>query len=376
VSLFRFWNAVSSSPDARNAKHIFIGLDGTQNAAYRDTFATNVYRIGVALKELDCTGKRQLFFYYPGVGTQAANKYLSNLFSATGEGIELFILEAYINLVLNYTEGDKLYIFGFSRGAVAARALTGLISSSGLVKASSSWLIDDAWNNFINDDYDDNYQEKRKGNVWPNTKIDFLGIWDAVPGPYKRQQLTKRYRFKNFRMDQHVKNGVHIVSIDETRRDFLPLLWDIPHDDSAKPIQIWMPGVHSDIGGGYKKNTLANVSLLTMVDLFKSKVQDVEFDEQYLSDHVVSPIAQNGFVINNEWEHYRLPFARKVSRDLSEDSLFHPLILKMLNSSISMRGIEGAPYDPFQPRGLFRHGIDKLKTITFSDQSFWKKAFP
>ena len=74
-----------------------------------------------------------------------SSKFRGGLF---GDGFDELILQAYINLVSNYVHGDKIYIFGFSRGAVIARALTGFISYSGLLKANSTAHIEHAWNYF------------------------------------------------------------------------------------------------------------------------------------------------------------------------------------------------------------------------------------
>ena len=57
-------------------KHIIIGLDGTENAAFHDTFKTNVYNLSLALKPEDKSKNQQLFMYYPGVGTQFVKKYI------------------------------------------------------------------------------------------------------------------------------------------------------------------------------------------------------------------------------------------------------------------------------------------------------------
>src|ERR1700722_12047947 len=121
-------------------KRIFIGIDGTANSAFFDKFYSNVYRINLALQFRAKDGSPQLFFYFSGVGT-ASYKWLGLLGKAFGEGIDALILQAYVNLVSNYEPDDKIYVFGFSRGAVAARALTGLISRSGLVRYECSPLI-------------------------------------------------------------------------------------------------------------------------------------------------------------------------------------------------------------------------------------------
>lgn len=121
-------------------KHLILGIDGTWRAAFQDTFHSNVYRLNLALNFCDADKNPQVFMYSSGVGTSGPSSRLPG--GALGEGLDAIVLQAYINLVANYERGDKIYIFGFSRGALAARALTGLITYSGLLKADSSWLIE------------------------------------------------------------------------------------------------------------------------------------------------------------------------------------------------------------------------------------------
>ncbi len=123
-------------------KHIFIGIDGTWRAAFYDRFQSNVYRLNLSLAYRDHSGNPQLFIYGAGVGTGNLATRLTG--GAFGEGLDEVILGSYINLVSNYESGDKIYLFGFSRGAIAARALSGLISVSGLVRAETSPMIESA----------------------------------------------------------------------------------------------------------------------------------------------------------------------------------------------------------------------------------------
>ena len=130
-------------------KHIFIGIDGTANAAFYDTMYGNVYRMNLSLNSKSKNGgDPQIFIYFSGVGA-TSQKWLGLLGKAFGQGIDEIILQAYVNLVANYEAGDKIYVFGFSRGAVAARALTGMISHSGLVRYDSSPYIQRAWHHFV-----------------------------------------------------------------------------------------------------------------------------------------------------------------------------------------------------------------------------------
>ena len=182
-----------------------------------------------------------------------------------GDGFDQSILHAYINLVSNYIPGDKIYIFGFSRGAVTARALTGFISHSGLLKANNSAHIEHAWNFFTGQHQKFDYASQQSENTHPDVRIEFLGVWDTVSGPYKRDEQLKRYRFTGQRLDPSVNHGVHIISIDETREAFTPIIWTGCSHDAQALEQIWLPGVHCDVGGGYQDAFLSTLSLITMI---------------------------------------------------------------------------------------------------------------
>src|SRR5438034_5807007 len=175
-------------------KHIFIGIDGTWRAAFQDRFYTNVYRLNMSLSYRDKKDNPQLFIYGAGVGAGALPLRLIG--GAFGEGLDEVILGSYINLVSNYEPGDKIYLFGFSRGAVAARALAGLISTSGLVRAESSPLIESAWKYFLDRDFNWNEISRVTHN---DVEIEFIGVWDTVSGrnPNRASEadLFNRLRF-------------------------------------------------------------------------------------------------------------------------------------------------------------------------------------
>jgi len=293
-------------------KHIFIGIDGTANAAFYDTFYGNVYQMNLSTAFWNTKDNcPQIFIYFSGVGA-TAKKYFGTLGKAFGQGIDEIILQAYINLVSNYEEGDKIYVFGFSRGAVAARALTGMISRSGLVRYQHSSKIREAWHYFVNSEDVDKYgtyPQDKPTYVYPNVEIEFLGVWDTVYGISTdlalQRTLFTDLRFENLDMDRCVKHGVHILAIDDTRQLFHPMTWS---KKAVQPIipqtmeQIWMPGVHSDIGGGYEKSFLSSISMLTMIDKLAQYCPDVDFDRKYIADYIVPRLRDEQPVINNEWE--------------------------------------------------------------------------
>ena len=82
-----------------------------------------------------------------------------------------------------------------------------------------------------------------------------------------------------------VKCAYHALSLDDERRTFHPILWDEsdPGDrERARIQQVWFPGVHSNVGGGYPKDGLAYVSLEWMVT--KAKDLGLRFLETHLDE--------------------------------------------------------------------------------------------
>ena len=137
------------------------------------------------------------------------------------------------------------------------------------------------------------------------SSIEFLGVWDSVYGISSelalRESLFKELRFRNFNLDESVKHGVQILAVDDTRRLFHPMTWDGAGRDSQKMEQIWMPGVHSDIGGGYEKSFLSTVSLFAMIDKLAEYCPDVGLELNHI-DKFVRPMLEQDVAVNNEWE--------------------------------------------------------------------------
>jgi uncharacterized protein (DUF2235 family) len=116
-------------------------FDGTGAAAASPSQPeSNVFRINRALK-YNSTLTR---FYFSGVGTRRDFTSL-----ASGGGLDEVIRDAYVNLASNYQPGDELYLFGWSRGAAAARAFAGLISKSGLILCDGLEHFKPVWRYFL-----------------------------------------------------------------------------------------------------------------------------------------------------------------------------------------------------------------------------------
>jgi uncharacterized protein (DUF2235 family) len=127
-------------------KNIVVCLDGTGNQL-KAKGNTNVVRL---YEMLDLTDpSKQIAYYDPGVGTFSAQgawtpigQRISKLFGlAFGSGLRTNLGEAYTYLMQHYEDGDRLFIFGFSRGAYTARALAGLLRAAGLLRPGSENLV-------------------------------------------------------------------------------------------------------------------------------------------------------------------------------------------------------------------------------------------
>src|SRR5215469_17437772 len=125
-------------------KHIVICCDGTGNQ-YGDA-NSNVVKLYEALKP-DANGL--VAYYHPGVGTMGAKNALTTAGKvwtkvrglAFGYGLSENIADAYRFLMQNFHAEEKIYIFGFSRGAYTARALCGMLRMFGLLAPGNEGLI-------------------------------------------------------------------------------------------------------------------------------------------------------------------------------------------------------------------------------------------
>ncbi len=247
--------------DQVNGKNIIICCDGTGNE-YGDN-NTNVVKL-FSLIEKDPI--KQIAYYDPGVGTfgapgawtKVAKAYTKVLGLAFSYGITKNIEDAYEYLMDKYEKGDKVYLFGFSRGAYTVRALAGMLNKCGLLEKGNNNLIP----------YTSRMYRKGKSDLaagYKKTfsrecKPHFVGVWDTV----KSVGLFIPRKFPNAKLNPDVANGYHALSVDEQRSKFQPNLWDKATPGQTIE-QVWFAGVHSDVGGFYKEAGLSNIALKWML---------------------------------------------------------------------------------------------------------------
>lgn len=326
-------------------KRLIVCFDGTWNTPEQEENGvpapTNVFKIFNAIAESDSSDSREQKKYYnPGVGTKGG--FIGSVLGGTiGVGISRNIKSAYHWLANNYEEGDKIFLYGFSRGAFAARSLGGLLGCGLLdlkdVGSEKSWKR-------VKRTYDKGYRKQQcNSKDWAKNEwqffhngrpvpIHFIGVWDTVGAlgvPDDLEILNifekkKNWYFHNTEIGANVSTARHAMAIDEIRSSFSVTRWLDPNK-KADLKELWFPGVHSDVGGGYADTALSNGALLWMIE--ESKKVGLVFREGVESTIVANPL---GAMHNS----YKGAFAKLRSRPRNIDALttananlFHPSAL-------------------------------------------------
>ena len=287
-------------------RNLILFSDGTGNSSAKAE-KTNVWRM---FQALDQSAEDQLARYDDGVGTSRI-KFLAAIGGAFGWGLKRNVLDLYKFVCRQYRPGDRIYGFGFSRGAFTIRVLASLIEKEGLVeyrseeelnrRAATAYRIyrskrfparglspvrlfrsvrDKAIHLFqrISGRPSDDQLPRRK-----DIPIEFLGLWDTVSAygmPVEEFKpainwLVWPMLFDDLVLPVAVKHACHALSLDDERTTFHPLVWDetaerrMVADNKVAPgrlHQVWFAGVHSNVGGGYPEDQLALITLDWMMD--------------------------------------------------------------------------------------------------------------
>ena len=270
---------------------ILLFADGTGNAI--TTRESNVWRI---YQSLDPSAADQISLYIPGVGTSEFKPW-AMFDGATGIGVPENVLKLYHFLSWNWSPGDEIYMFGFSRGAFTIRLLIDLIYKEGLQPGSLRSVPTTteqmhrnalaAWKSYKKND------DSRLKNIWvwlrrlgrksvqppkgAHVAITFAGLFDTVeaygvPIEELRAAINTFVTPISFGDDHQISPAVqfvrHALSLDDERTSFHP----IRIDQSTQPRsvsrieEVWFSGVHSDVGGGYPDDAVAYAPLVWMLE--------------------------------------------------------------------------------------------------------------
>lgn len=243
-------------------KNIVICCDGTNNQF--GICNTNVVRIAELVAQVP---ERQLCYYDPGVGTlpeQGVFTRIGRTLSrwtalAFATDIKDKVSTAYAHLMDVWQPGDRVFLFGFSRGAYTARLLAAVLHAVGLLPAGNTQLLPYVMRLFGSLRHDSSPDYWRVLNSFRNTfaraipgqsdarfPVHFLGVWDTVSSVgwiWNRPAYPFTAQLPNVRIVRHA------VAIDERRWFFRQNRISPSPTQDAK--EFWFAGVHSDIGGGY-----------------------------------------------------------------------------------------------------------------------------
>jgi uncharacterized protein (DUF2235 family) len=262
-------------------KRLVICADGTWNEPGqkegRKACPTNVVKLAKAVLKQDSTHTVQIVYYHKGVG-EKGGVWDHVTGGAFGIGISSNIEDIYLFLIGNYSPGDELFLFGFSRGAYTIRSVAGFIRNCGILTSAYMEKYQEAYN-LYRDRTDATHPNSDRARTFrshyshPDFNIRFIGVWDTVgalgiPVTPLKFWTKSQFEFHDVQLSSYVDAAYQALAIDEKRKPFLPAVWTRPSDYAGPQIleQAWFPGVHCDVGGGYPTTGLSDGALLWMCD--------------------------------------------------------------------------------------------------------------
>ena len=249
------------------SKTLVFGFDGTGNAPndvigfMNNESITNIVKLHVLMGgglQQGCSttktpaGGAQQVHYYSGIGSrqernqvpllgalttklrQQVNKAFAPTFGDARRIVEE-AMEDFAETGYSQAAGDEIVVFGYSRGAALARKFVSV-----LLEAHA------------------------------DAEVAFLGVFDTVAafdGIHRQGEvISSDVVFENGTVNERVRRVVHILALDEDRVTFSPTLINKDKNNSDRILEIWFPGVHGDIGGGYWLDGLSDAALGFMVE--------------------------------------------------------------------------------------------------------------
>ncbi len=278
-------------------RNIIIGADGTWNKPdqvdRQRQVPSNVVKAVRAVMDRS-PQIEQVRYYDTGVGTAGlVDKWWGGM---AGNGLFGNMRKAYAWLLTEYRPDDRLFLFGFSRGAFTVRSLAGMLGVCGIppcrdlcapeggsqtidravVEEKAMAIAAEAAKVYRLHDAD---ERRRAGQAFRAKyqslpgDVHFLGVWDTVgamglPTKGPLGWLTRsRHRFHDVCLGENVRHAYHALAINERRAPFEPSLWKPPCPPQCETVeQVWFAGVHSNVGGGYADAGLSDQALLWMLE--------------------------------------------------------------------------------------------------------------
>ncbi|KAJ7069408.1 hypothetical protein C8F01DRAFT_1015229 [Mycena amicta] len=254
---------------------LVLCFDGTSEEY--NNYDTNAVKFFGLLKKDDW--RQQLCYYQPGVGTYFKPSMISPLFDwcakKLDEAIAFYlnehVMDGYQFLMQNYHDGDRICLFGFSRGAYTARALAGMLHKVGLLPRDNQEQVPFAFKMYKKTSAAGlKLTAGYKRMFCQDVKIAFLGCWETVASVGLVMGRTLPFTA----MNSSITTFRHALALDEHRVRFQPYLIEpktslAAHARETDALEVWFIGCHGDVGGGDEaddvQRTLADITLRWMV---------------------------------------------------------------------------------------------------------------
>ncbi|KAH8752519.1 hypothetical protein F5883DRAFT_433100 [Diaporthe sp. PMI_573] len=306
--------ATAAPPATRQKKRLIVCCDGTWMNSDKGWEkgkpqpASNVTRLARSFNRGCSDGSVQVINYQSGVGTGST---MSDAFSggAFGNGVAEHVRESYAFICGNYVDGDEIILIGFSRGAFTARSIAGMIGSLGLLTREGMEFFYPVFKDM------QNWQTKKYKDPYPGIPFDNKPMGENAAEDYRRlliekgltrvfegngsgklitikavavfdtvgslgvpsiawmkklgiDHTTSELRFFDTKLSDRIENAFHALALDEPRPPFSPSIWERPA--SSKGVtnlkQVWFPGNHGNVGGGWPDQGIANMTMAWMMD--------------------------------------------------------------------------------------------------------------
>ena len=324
-----------------------------------------------------------------------------------GAGLTSRIVDCYAAIISVWQPGDRIYLFGFSRGAYTARCVAHVLELVGIpTKANGGPLSLEptALRGVAKAGVKTMYAlglpvkklDKRKRNLEAfRAKYDcvigagtgaipyFVGVWDTVAalgwGHFAVSKLIQATYDMHFVHD--IPFGRHAMAIDEYRRDFVRVPWGgsgtVPDGDIAGVTrfrQVWFAGNHSDVGGSYPENKsqLSDIALKWMTDFISKEIPDesarVVINEDFLHLNPSYDGMMHDELMVGHGPAHKIHFWAAGERKVDPHGELHETVLNRLGLP-SVRNFLG--YGPYRPKSLADHPTAKQ---FYQDQAYTGKA--
>jgi uncharacterized protein (DUF2235 family) len=402
-------------------KNILIFADGTGNVGglLPDESRTNVYKLFRATRtgpDSPIDPAQQVAFYIAGVGTSAPGESTRwtksawrRILQTIGGGLTRRIVDGYVAIISVWQPGDRIYLFGFSRGAYTARCIANVLECAGIPtqqpNGQSLSLEPTSLRAVAKEGVRTRY---RLGMPIKDEKLRdaaatafrnryacavggqpigaipyFIGVWDTVVAlgwnHFLISWLVRKIRRDDHPYDRHFPKDVpyarHAMAIDEYRKDFVRVPWGgsgtVSYDllDGVQRFdQVWFAGNHADIGGSYPENEsrLSDISLQWMADLISKELPEaarIHIQSEQLRCFPYSDGMMHDELMAGVGTHHLHLFVRG-DRQVDPGGTLHPSVLERLKME-RVRNYVG--FGPYRPKPLEEH--PKAKEFYVGHQS-------